>query len=722
MKARAVGTTSDRTQLTAPLPRTGSEGIVQRLLILQVDLPYYCTGKALDEDASVEERSENILYFHSTVPDDTSTSTTPSDDSTRFTAATNGDAQSAVALSDRHPSWFGNQNISYYSNQQAVEFAGLCTALYTLPLAMNIRNERTSVVYLDHCFLVFELLEDPNIVAVAQVARCPVDEAATGPKPKGGTPSAVGSALQKSYRLFRLLRGGGIRRRLQAFKMKKTEEQYMTEGPYYGMKRLFDLRRQVRRIRGELRRGERDREDLEARLNEVQQDLFVLLRHLPIWSVRKDLRDHFDSWLGDIAEGSSGTCRNVVEHLPSPIPLLSGDHTFTSAPVELDPLVIYKLSTVLQNLLHQQERLRSGSARILGVSTFLSGHFVSTEMERDHMKIPIETSHTLMWYFASFRSSMYKRKSQPSSGTSTPEVKRPFRPFALTFGSDINDTSTVTRVNDIPATQFLPPPSLSLLSTSDEGHDIDGPEDKQKVWAPPISIVSGESYVEMRVCLYDTRDFSFLVYLVHPDDSSAENRSTYRGLLELFHRHIDASIKGILSEDGGVGDKEQEMSLGRTMSWGGVGQDVVLLDRSTQSLGLFLHERKTGRDRKAHYGIREKLWFYSSKKSQVDDEPAGMPDTVERYIAAFRVDCRHLLASYLSLDALLAFDDVAEELRSRSGSDSRPLTICTLLKNVWIYAHSDGKRELYVFFESQVYVTVADVQREAETIRRELLR
>jgi len=101
--------------------------------------------------------------------------------------------------------------------------------------------------------------------------------------------------------------------------------------------------------------------------------------------------------------------------------------------------------------------------------------------------------------------------------------------------------------------------------------------------------------------------------------------------------------------------------------------------------------------------------------------------------SAWGLDCRHLLASRLPLDVCLAFDDMINEVTIRidaqrtvqvsSGkgndynSSSSVVELCTCMPYGWIYAFATQEKEIYVFFDSAIYVTVADVQSAAQRIK-----
>jgi hypothetical protein len=93
--------------------------------------------------------------------------------------------------------------------------------------------------------------------------------------------------------------------------------------------------------------------------------------------------------------------------------------------------------------------------------------------------------------------------------------------------------------------------------------------------------------------------------------------------------------------------------------------------------------------------------------------------------SALGLDCRHLLASRLPLDACLAFDDIIDEAQSRiestsgASSASNDYEICISMPFGWILAIVRGGMEIYICFDRS-YVTVADVQSAAASIAKQI--
>jgi hypothetical protein len=685
------------------------KGPIQRLLIVHLKLAELSTGNPLDESASTEELCEQILYFHSSV----SASINPSD-----TAAAQEETYS-------------------YSVEEAIQFTGLCSALYSLPSSIDpvqAQDDHTREIYLDNCCIVFQPLEvevgTKDIVAVAQIARRPPHLSGS----HGGTPSAVGAAILRSHRLFCLLRGGGIHKRLAASTDASSAGDVDNCILYAGMNVLFKLRKQARKIEAKSARLSAPDLEMQDELRTIQAELELLIPTLPIRCLREDLRRHYDAFLGDsaqLATENGASCRCLVQALPVPVALPSGSHLLGSTPSALNASAP-QLDLVVQALLENIGTLQGETRpRLFGISTFTQGQLAFTRMlQSDEFSsstctVSNETACALMGYLASFRFEMRKQHDRlTNSGSRTPpRLKQPFRPLAaLSFGTGVDEA----RPQDIPMTSeegFLAPPSLSLLCPSDEGHDFSGCQDDDRVWAPlvDLALCRGDDLpqdlpsVKTRVCLYDYEDLSFLLYIL-PVTDEEEHDSSYKDLFHKTATQISTALAQIQAPD----ERQSDGSpLGHrvrmeTRHWEQPGREIVFIDRSSQTLVLFSHRiRDANNNNNVSNERSEKKnrFFKSSTQSTQQRNP--------------NFDCRHLLASHLSLDSVLAFEDVMNEVgqnqSAKNRDENRPIEICTFIPEGWMFANADRGHELYVLFDSKLHVTVADVQNAALQIWKELM-
>jgi hypothetical protein len=250
---------------------------IERLILLHLNLIELCSTdnkKYLDEDATEVELLEPILYFYSA--QSTNSYSQPRPNHNQQTIINN-----SIGLNNTNTiSNTGSLDISY-DVKEAIQFSGLCTALFTLPNVLCPTDDQTtlnsnghletSVVHLTNCTLVYQPLESqyasagitkrPLIIAVVQISnRINNHEQQQHPTNfYSFTSSAVAAALQRCHELFCLVRGGGIHNRLITFdpeeEMQKTidlseADEGAFNSPTYGtsMHRLFELRRKRRKL------------------------------------------------------------------------------------------------------------------------------------------------------------------------------------------------------------------------------------------------------------------------------------------------------------------------------------------------------------------------------------------------------------------------------------------------------------------------------------------
>jgi len=58
-----------------------------------------------------------------------------------------------------------------------------------------------------------------------------------------------------------------------------------------------------------------------------------------------------------------------------------------------------------------------------------------------------------------------------------------------------------------------------------------------------------------------------------------------------------------------------------------------------------------------------------------------------------------------------------ESHRAISKSKKSVVELCTCMPNGWVYAYSMQEKDIYVYFDNAIYVTVADVQSAALRIK-----
>jgi hypothetical protein len=642
-------------------PKTGP---IQRLAILHLTLDHICLGKPLDESASDKEISEHILYFYSE-------NTTDSVDA---------------------PDSSGRSN----SSSEAIQFAGLCSALYSLPSSIEptvSHTDRTREVLLDHCSLTFVTLEETHLdlVAVAQIARHSVSS-------RGGTPFAVAEAIRKSHDLFCLLRYGGIHRRLQQDVSAGTTKTKST-CLYPGMEGLYSLRRRVGRKQQSLRRkGTDSLTKDEVLLLDAQTD--ELYGTLPIGRLSSDLSMHYDEFLSETSNLASqylGVYRGIVEALPAPPPLSPDARSYNILTMESRPLVANMLTLRIQGFLDSHyDTIRP---RIVGVSLFVEGNLAWSQTATRHTDGPVsnQTAAMIFRYIQKFRIKMEKHVACTKETESS--------------------------------THFLGPPSLSLLSATDERNAFDGPRDGEMVWVPQVCIRGASKtkpengrWKEMRVFLLYHKKVSFLFYMETGGDipSTIQNRNTiYRDIF----RRLSSEVPEMLStkEDG---NSENFFSV---REWNEPGQVVIFVDRSQDLLILYRPILKENRNEDAplrKLSLKDKLIKLTGKDKTRPKSPTRLQRDKSSYSSP---DARHFLSSRLSLDSILAFDDAMKDVAEHRLSSSMEgegslFELCTAIKQGWMYTLCLGCQELYALFDPHFFATLADAQSGAARIRAELLK
>lgn len=644
---------------------------IQRLIIFHSRLAESSLGKPLDDNASNEELCEQVLYYHSTQSLDQSSS--------------NNDNQDEV-----------------------IQFMGLCTALHALPATLDPSNttDSTSEVYLDHAALVFCQLE-ADVLAAAQVGR-------RSSEAQGCTLSAVVAALQQSHLVFCLLRSGGIHRRLLG-KGGASGDIGGSGVLYPGMDKLYELRRRLRKM------SEHDSSPSIDEMKVVENEINCLVCKLPIGLLREDLMVHYDAFLGDVPDRRYGAFRNIVEGLPNPVALQSGSHALHSAPLRVSPWESARLGLTLDKLLLSiDEKRAEGQPRLLSLSTFVCGKFLSahTLPSIGAENIPTKHIHALMSYMAWFRFKVEVHRGNTGSHAQPPKINDHLE-AALSLSVDETENGSSCR--------FLSPPPLSMQSWLNETHSFCSPRGEASlVWAPPVFIpistvqegVYDSTILRARISLFDYGDFSFLLFLGRGLSSEDdEDEFYYQDLFELIEKRMSLVLDDVPTP------KDIESSQPRP--WEGPGQDVIFVDRQMQSLVLFSDPGQNGSsqsDKKGKKSRMSRTRFFNSSGGSRSSPRRGSNMWTK---LALGLDCRHVLASRLELDSLLAFEDamneVAQQRERTSLCDVHPLEMCTFLSSRWVYTYADGDKELYILFDAVRYVTVADVQAAATRIRHELL-
>ena len=714
---------------------------IQRILIFHLNLPELCmNGKSLGEGASVEEISESILFYHR----DYRSGTASPDES--IDGKLNGPTEDTSLT------------------EEAVQFLGLCTALRGLPASLGdpeLEADTTNEIYFGNSTLVFISLESStSLLAVAQISRLYQN----GKKLDhgGGNPLAIRSSISRCHKLFCMLRGGGVLHRLSSEQRSRQPGAQSTTGGYPGMHQLYKLLKKLRHTREQTARKKSsagkeytELENIEA----LQSDIRTLRQSLPIHSIRRDLDAFYKEYLGDLSvvvnrNGGAGRC--LVETIPVPIAQDSGSHVFRSTPSDASSASVATLELALRQLLQDFSRTDRKEPHLIGVSTFHKGELIYTHTSDKCMleglldgpkcvTLSNEIAYLLLGYMASYRTKMSQLSivSQPQSLQATPPSGGlGLKGLTLSLGSladeafqNFDEISTDSANDRIDPSHFMPPPPLFMFSAQDHAHCF-VERNNRKVWAPKIHLPvclecedhTENVYMDSFVLLFELHDFSFLLYLGF--EMSQPNHEQV-SICKLFLTRLDKRLTDavLLTSETISSEVLTEPEITHLPThWDGPGQDLILVNRQQHKL-LLLSDRKpiiSVESRKLGPGRNppRRLWGFGPRQSEKRTnlaQHAARSSSSEWSVLG--LDCRHLLASHLHLDTLLAFDDMMNEVAKRrdilqwSESSQIKLELCTCMPLGWVYACVDGENELYAFFDSSIYVTVADVQGAAHKIK-----
>ncbi|KAG7346787.1 hypothetical protein IV203_005856 [Nitzschia inconspicua] len=718
MSSHSDGDDNGKPQLPSP---------IQRILVIHLNLYERCmkNGESLGEGASSEELSEQILYYHRDLP-----------------------ITSAAAS--------GNDNVNppnpEISMKEAVQFLGLCSALYSLPSSLapsmnavstatsvsNTGDDKTKEIHFEESTLIFIPLEaSADLLTIVQVARTSKGECVSNTG--SGNPLAIRASIERSHQLFCMLNGGGILHRLNG-----------DPCPYEGMDRLYHLLKDLRKAKEEQHRiDNRDEKygKMTSRIKTIVDDVRNLRKRLTIQSIRNQLDVHYDEYLSEfslVASRNGGAGRCLVEVLPVPIAQDSGGHTVQLPPSFLSSNTMQSMKEGLHQSLYKHPPNKDDSPGVLAMFTFHEGqplHCVSST--QSSIVVSSASANLLMAYMASYRSKMSNmagcRHSIPlttKSSGSLSAAQSGIRHLTRSIGSmaaPLTKDKILTDQSNLPPNedlqqrgQFLSTPPNFMLSASQHIHSIGFGDDLRSIWAPRVhlpttsSASQESSSTSVHMVLFQFLQFSFLVLLSFqsPTDVSLDNS---RLLLMKLEEEISEAVLMALNDDG----SNAAASNKRVMEWtNGPGQAIILLERKKHKMVLLpdpvtKSTRHDTRFRKSDkkFSSRRYLGFGPRKKKDTFNKYQSN-DILATEWSALGLDCRHSLASRFPLDVCLAFDDMINEMSRKLECDpDSPLEICTCISYGWVYAYGKGDKEIYVFFDNSIYVTVADVQSAASRIR-----
>ncbi len=740
-----INNPSDRTDR---LPPTSP---IQRILIAHLTLHETCqNGKPLGEDASLEEISEEILFYHRGSP--------------------------LGAREDDE--WNLASNISHGNySEEAVSFLGLCKALYVLPSSLKtsnggseIDNERSKSIYFGNSMLVFVPLESTlDVVAIVQVSRLYKNgvKSDTG----SGNPLAISTSIERTHRLFCILHGGGILHRLdETGPSTKTVD----DRPQYSrMMHLFDLLKEIRVTKINFSRrsaNPTNSEEITTRIAELEEEVKSCRETLPIKSLRRDLETHYIEYLSFFLEvcfrnGGAGRC--LVETMPIPIAQDSGDHIIRVTPSRIEERQMESIRESIIRILQSHTRDSPNESdphsSLLGIAVFEDSRLLESFSNSEKIDLSNGTVSLLMAYMASYRTKM-NLVGISIDGTTTrslpgpqpgllkrllgPVVDKAPNQMAIPGKWDDTETSNKSVVGKTTEDRgrFLTPPPSFMLGASDRLHSLSYDKEKQDIWAPrvhlPLPIDSKWSIddrLAVHMVVFEYLEFSFLIFIHLPsleNSGLSELPETTLLLMDLEEKLSETIMDAFgNTPTGSSAPKSADVTSEP-------GQDIILVERTKERIVLLLDPKlqspRAGKKKRHTDDSKDKgqsrhfMGFGPRKQEELSQSQSTNHRSKKVEWSALGLDCRHLFVSRLPLDICLAFDDMINEVQNakfkkalsseQKGKDgdhssSTMLELCTSMPYGWVFALATQEKEIYAFFDNSIYVTVADVQSAVRRIK-----
>eukprot|EP00531_Pseudo-nitzschia_arenysensis_P009286 CAMPEP_0116115398 /NCGR_PEP_ID=MMETSP0329-20121206/485_1 /TAXON_ID=697910 /ORGANISM="Pseudo-nitzschia arenysensis, Strain B593" /LENGTH=751 /DNA_ID=CAMNT_0003608827 /DNA_START=156 /DNA_END=2411 /DNA_ORIENTATION=- len=725
---------------------------IQRILIAHLTLHEACqNGKPLGEDASLEEISEEILFYHRGSP---------------FGAREDDE-------------WNLASNISHGSySEEAVSFLGLCKALYALPSSLKtnngdteIDNDRSKSIYFGNSMLVFVPLESTlDLVAIVQVSRLYKNgvKSDTG----SGNPLAISTSIERTHWLFCILHGGGILHRLDEG---RSSGKTVDSVPRYpGMEQLFGLLKEIRVTKNHFsRRGANptNSEEMIRRVAELEEEVKSCRETLPIKYLRRDLETHYNEYLSFFLEvcirnGGAGRC--LVETMPIPIAQDSGDHIIQVAPSSIEEQhmesIRESILQIFQSHTRDPQNESDLNSSLLGIAVFENSRLLESFSNSQKVDLSNGTVSLLMAYMASYRTKM-SLVAMSIDGTTTSSLPEP-QPGLLKrlLGPVVdkvpNHTAIPGKWDDIETSnkslvgktaddrgRFLSSPPPFMLGASDRLYSLSYDKNKQDIWAPrvhlPLPTETGWSIDDrfaVHMVVFEYLEFSFLIFIHLPsleNSGLSELPETTLLLMDLEEKLFETIVDTFGNNPTGSSASKSADVTSEP------GQDIILVERTKARMVLLLDPKlqsprggKKMRQKAHNSKAKGQTWHFMGfgprKKEEVSQSQSTNHRSKKVEWSALGLDCRHLFVSRLPLDICLAFDDMINEVQDakckrapsseQEGKDddhssSTTLELCTCMPYGWVYALATQEKEIYVFFDNSIYVTVADVQSAVQRIK-----
>jgi len=531
---------------------------------------------------------------------------------------------------------------------------------------------------------------------------------------------------------------------------------------YPGMPQLYAYRKKYRKLNEQLTRTRIDAElydqgsanveerlrSLEKRVSTAQEDVNALLRILPVSTIRAALSGFYDEMIVNASHKRSlaGECigRCIVDLVPAPS--LSCPLRSCFPLCEPPPSTAATLSRFMRSLLQrcgQQGRslfgveainAESDFVPILAITSFYCGRYLySNVVDEGDDVCRIDSSHETVSLIHQYLCRHRMRRDV--------EIAR-----------DEVDNAEIDKINRGRRGVFmrppLPPNSNAIVAPGTAERSVESLriEALGNVWMPRVVLpllAQGEAGKRVhvgekaaRVAFVEYRDYDFIIFVNGAGLSTMKADTTSLTTVQRGQSHelraseiVTSALVSLsnqlqdnlhricidASNNLTAGMREEEDAQGQA------GVDMLFIDRLANTLILFNNGvPMTGPIRKAvgvtanepgpssHTSRNDVVHDYSSFLVNCEDE----------------LDCRHLLASHLPLDIVLALDEMMKEIRQSCSSinadGSRVTEICTFSPQGWVYCRAAMHRELYAVFDPKLFVTLADVQKKALQIRKDL--
>jgi len=358
-------------------------------------------------------------------------------------------------------------------------------------------------------------------------------------------------------------------------KMMMVEDDYSGDYRYGGMKELFDLRREHRKLLHECGSSENNNTDMRESFSKKRwasagsaQDLFNdiandfgqhdcerrienLLQLLPITALRKDLVDFMDDRLFrmqkvcETIQGGVGRC--LVESIPYPISSSDGNNTTSLSvrgqhtPTAPNGFVILAASEKMKSLINEEVPNLMGKKhdyRLYGMSLFYQNRLALSEVKHTHKMyvqtvFPPELSYTILEYFRQTPKNQDEKdnstddesiQQKNSHNTSTPPpLSKWMSGLAISKSEDVSESAGNDKDDNV-STGYLAHPSPS----SENSLFIRSL--KKHVWMQRIHLPStlgiDDDETELYAAMYESEELCFILYFEMPSIPGGGEHST----------------------------------------------------------------------------------------------------------------------------------------------------------------------------------------------------